>query len=62
MQFSEYMESKTSKSFFLFPTNKNKISNIISKLNPNKSVGPNSILTKVLKQLKDEISSHLSDI
>ena len=49
MQFSEYIESKSSKSFFLFPTNKNKFSNIISNLNPNKSVGPNSTLAKILK-------------
>ena len=48
--------------FFLSLTNKNKISSIISSLNPNKSVGPNSIPTKILKLLKDEISSHLSDI
>ena len=31
-------------------------------MNPNKSVGPNSIPTKILKLLKDKISSHLSDI
>ena len=30
-------------------------------LNPNKSVGPNSIPTKTLKLLNDEISSHLSE-
>ena len=60
--FSEYMENNSSNSFFLSPTNKNEISSIISSLNPNKSVGPNSIPTKILKLLKDEISSHLSDI
>ena len=56
------MENNSSKSFFLSPTNKNEISSIISSLNPNKSVGPNSIPTKILKLLKYEISSHLSDI
>ena len=30
-------------------------------MNPDKSVGPNSISTKILKLLKDEISSHISD-
>ena len=60
--FSEYMENNSLNSFFLSPTNKNEISSIISSLNPNKSVGPNSIPTKILKLLKDEISSHLSDI
>ena len=50
-------------SLFLSPTNKNKISSIISSsFSPNKSVGPNRIPTKVLKLLKDEISSYLFDI
>ena len=56
------MKNNSSNSFFLSPTNKNEISSIISSLHPNKSVGPNSIPTKILKLLKDEISSHLSDI
>ena len=60
--FFEYIENNSSKSFFLFPTNKNEISSIISSLNANKSFGPNSIPTKILKLLKDEILSHLSDI
>ena len=47
--FSEYIENNSSKSFFLSPTNKNEISTIISSLNPNKSIGPNSIPTKILK-------------
>ena len=38
------------------------ISNIISSLNPNKSVGSNSIPTNLLKLLKDKISSHRRDI
>ena len=46
----------------LYPTSKNEMSRIISSLNPNKSVGPSSMPTKILKLLKDEISSHLSDI
>ena len=33
-----------------------------SSLNPNKSVGPNSIIRKICKLLKDEISSYFSDI
>ena len=60
--FSKYMENNSSNSFFLSPTNKNEISSIISCLNPNKFVGPKSIPTKILKLLKDEISSHLFDI
>ena len=60
--FSEYMENNSSNSFFLSTTNKNEISSIISSLNPNKSVAPNSTPTKILKLLKHEILSHLSDI
>ena len=56
------MENNSSKSFFLSPTNINEILSIIYSLNPNKAVGPNSIQTNILKLLKDEISSHLSDI
>ena len=56
------MENNSSNSFFLSPTNKSEISSIISCLNPNKFVGPKSIPTKILKLLKDEISSHLFDI
>ena len=36
--------------------------NIISPLNSNKSVGPNSIPTRILKLLKNDISTQLADI
>ena len=45
------MDNNSSKSFLLSPTNENEISGIISSLNPNKSVGPNSKPTKILKLL-----------
>ena len=38
-------------SIFVSPTDKTEIENIISSLDSNKSVGPNSIPTKVLKLL-----------
>ena len=60
--FSGYMENNSMNSFFLSPTNKKEISGIISRLNPNKIVDPISIPTKIVKLLKNEISSHLSDI
>ena len=59
---NECIENVPSKSFFLSPTNKREILIIISSLDANKSVGSNSIPTNILKLLKDEISSHLSDI
>ena len=48
--------------FFVSPTDKTEIENVISLLNSNKSVGPNSIPTKILTLLKNDISSHLSEI
>ena len=41
------------------PTDKYEIINIISSLDPNKSTGPNSIPTKILKLLKNDISTQL---
>ena len=49
-------------SFFISPTDKTEMENIISSLDSNKSDGPNSILTKVLKILKNDISTQLSEI
>ena len=49
-------------SFFIKATNSDEIKNIISKLNENKSTGPNSLPTKILKLLKNDISSQLADI
>ena len=57
-----YKTDPSFETFFLSPISKNEISIIISSLNPNKSVGPNSISAKILKLLKGEISSYLSDI
>ena len=48
--------------FFLSPTDKYEIINIISSSDPNKSIGPNNIPTKKLKFLKSDISTQLSDI
>ena len=41
---------------------KAEIENVISSLDSNKSVGPNSISTKILKLLKNDISSQLSEL
>ena len=49
------MEYNSSKSFFLSPTNKMKFQSLFLAC-------PNGIPTKIRKLLKDEISSHLSDI
>ena len=60
--FSNFLKNRSDDSFFLSPTDKYEIINIISSLDPNKSTGPNSIPTKILKLLKNDISAQLSDI
>ena len=60
--FSDFLKTRSSISFFVSPTDKTEIENVISSLDSNKSVGPNSIPTKILKLLKNDISSQLSEI
>ena len=45
------------KFFFINPTDKSEIKNIILSLDPQKSIVPNSILTKILKPLSNDIST-----
>ena len=56
------MPSKINESFIITSTNKKEIYKIISSLNSNKHCGPNSIPTKVLLLLQDQISNHLATI
>ena len=58
--FSKFLENRSNISFSVSYTEKTEIKNTISSLNSNKSVGPNSIPTIVLKLLKNNISSQLS--
>ena len=60
--FSNLLKNRSDDSLFLSPSDKYEIINIISSLDPNKSTGPNSIPTKILKPLKNDISTQLSDI
>ena len=60
--FSDFLKNRHQSFFFLSPTNKSKIQNITSLLDSNKSVRPNSIPIKILKVLKNNISSQLGDI
>ena len=55
---SDFLKNRSSISFFVSPTDKKEIENVISSLDSNKSIGPNSILTKILKLLKNDSSSH----
>ena len=60
--FSDFLKNRSNISFFVSPTDKTEIENVISSLDSNKSVGPNSIPTKILKLLKNDIFSQLSEI
>ena len=60
--FSDFLKNISNICFFVSPTHKTGIENVKSSLDCNKSVGPNSILNKVLKLLKYDISSQLPKI
>ena len=60
--FSDFLKNRSNISFFVSPTDKTEIENVISSLDSNKSVGPNSIPAKILKLLKNDFSSQLSEI
>ena len=52
--YTDYLSYSNTNTFFLTPTNKNKISIIISSLDSHKSSDPNSIPVKILKLLKND--------
>ena len=60
--FSHFLKNRSNILFFVSPTDKTEIENFISSLDSNKTVGPKSILTKVLKLPKNDIYSQLSEI
>ena len=60
--FSEYLPTPSQESFFISPCTKEEIIEIILSFKQKKSAGPNSIPTKILRLLTDDISEHLSII
>ena len=60
--FPDYLKNPIAESFFLTPTTPEEISDLIQTLSSNKSTGPNSIPTSILKKIKNEISIPLSAI
>ena len=60
--FQDFLHHPNEESLFITPTDAHEVNLIISSLNSNKSTGPNSLPTKILKLLKNEISTHLADI
>ena len=59
-EFHEFLPPLNVKPFFLSPTDKNEIISIISALDSQKASGPNSIPSKILKLMKNDISDQLA--
>ena len=59
-KFSDFLPPVNINFFFINPNNKIEIKNIILSLDPLKSIGPNSIPTKILKLLGDDISTQFA--
>ena len=59
-QFSHYLGQTTDEAIFLSPTSPADIESLINCIKLNKAIDPNSILTKVLKKFKTELSEPLS--
>ena len=60
--FRNFLPLEINNSFIITSTNKKEIYKIISFLNTNKSCGPNSIPTKVLYLLQNQISNYCATI
>ena len=58
--FETFLNRQACNSFVIFPTSISETENIISSLNPYKSIGPFSIPTKLLKILKTFVSGPLA--
>ena len=60
--FQDFLHHPNEESLFITPTDAHEVNLIISSLNSDKSTGPNSLPIKILKLLRNEISTHLADI
>ena len=60
--YTDYLLNPNNETFFITPTTDEDISDIISDLNIRKNKRPNSIPTKVMKQIKDVISAPLAKL
>lgn len=62
ISFLDYLKNPVNQSMMLFECDKNEVKGLINSLNPRKGTGPNSIPTKILQLLSDDISEHLCKI
>ena len=58
----DYLSNPNKNSFYLSPTRKEDIEDIISTIRINNTCGPNNIPTRILKDFKKELSKPLSDV
>ena len=61
-EFTKYLNNRNQNNFFISPTDKDEIVNIINNISLNKAVGPHSIPTNILHLIKLNISEPLSEI
>ena len=61
-KFFDFLPQININSFFINPTDKTEIKNIILSLDPLKSIGPNSISTKIMKLLSNDISTQFAEL
>ena len=62
LNFNDYLLNRNDNSFFIKPTDKYEILNLINKLNVQKSVGPHSIPTDIFHLIKINLADPLSNI
>ena len=60
--FTKYLNNRNQNNFFVSPTDKDEIVNIINNISLSKAVGPHSIPTNILHLIKLNISEPLSEI
>ena len=60
-KFFDFLPQININTFFINPTDKTEIKNILS-LDPLRSIGPNSIPTKILKLLSNDISTQFAEL
>ena len=61
-KFFDFLPQININTFFINPTDKTEIKNIILSLDPLRSIGPNSIPTKILKLLSNDISTQFAEL
>ena len=61
-RFFDFLPQTKINSFFINPTDKTEIRNIILSLDLLNSIGPNSVLTKILKLLNNDIPTQFAEL